>query len=73
MVGAHLLQVIQGSFERQPFADAEVQLPLLFQLLENEEILPIAVVLHAGDAVGERIGNGQFVAAAALVVAGGAE
>ena len=34
---------------------------------EDEEIVPVAEVLHAGDAVGERVVDGELVAFAALV------
>ena len=47
-----------------------MEFALLLHLFEDQEVLPVAEVLHAGDAVGERVGDGEFVAFAALVVAG---
>ena len=50
-----------------------MELAFLFQLLKDEEVFPVAEVLHAGDAVGEGVVDGEFVAAAALFVAWAAE
>ncbi len=47
-----------------------MELAFLFELLEDEEIVPVAEVLHAGYAVREGVGDGQLVAAAASVAAG---
>ena len=63
VVIAHSDQLGQRSLEGQPFGDAEVELAFLLQLLVDEKILPVAEVLHAGDAVGEGVGDGEFVAA----------
>ena len=60
----------QRVFEGQPLRDAEVEFAFLLQFFVDEEVLPVAEVLHAGDAVGERIGDGELVALAALLVAG---
>ncbi len=70
VVGAHGLQFVERCIEGQPLRDAQVELALFFHLLEDQKILPVAEVLHAGDAVREGVGDGQLVAAAALVVAG---
>ncbi len=56
-----------GVFEGQPFGDAELEVAFFFQFFVDEEILPVAEVLHAGDAVGERVGDGELVALAAFV------
>ncbi len=42
----------------------------LFHLLEDEEVFPIAEVLHAGDAMCERVLDGEFVAFASLFGSG---
>ena len=66
VVSAHLLQLGERSLEREPFADAQVQLSFFLHLLENQEEIPITEVLHAGDAVRQRVVDGQFSAAAAF-------
>ena len=43
-----------------------MKLAFFFHLLEDEEVFPIAEVLHAGDAVGECVVDGELVAFAAL-------
>ena len=43
-----------------------MKLAFLFHLLEDEEVLPVAEVLHAGDAVGECVGDGELVAFATV-------
>ena len=70
VMGAHLDQIFERRFEGQPLGDAQIELALLFELFEDEKVLPVAEVLHAGYAVGEGVGDGQLVAAPALVVAG---
>ena len=59
-----------GSLKGSHSRDAQLELAFLFQLFKDEKVLPVAEVLHAGDAVGECVGDGEFVALAALVVAG---
>ena len=66
VVSAMCFQFIEGVFEGKPLADAEMKLAFLLHLLEDEEVVPVAEVLHAGDAVGERVVDGEFVAFAAL-------
>ncbi len=71
VMGAHLLEFFKRVLEGQPLADTDAELALFFHLLKDEEILPVAEVLNGGDAVCESVGDGELVAAAALVVAGG--
>ena len=52
--------------EGEPLGDAELEAAFLFELFVDEEVLPVAEVLHAGDAVGEGVGDGELVALAAL-------
>ena len=60
-------QFFEGVFERQPLTDAEMKFAFLFHLLEGEEVLPVTEVLHAGDAVGEGVFDGEFIALAPLL------
>ncbi len=46
------------------------KLAFLLHLLEDEEVFPVTEVLHAGDAVLERVGDGEFVAFAAVFGSG---
>ena len=52
----------KGALKLQPFGDAEMQAALVLQLFEDQEILPVAEVLHAGYAMRQSIGDGEFVA-----------
>ena len=66
MMSAMCFQFVERVFEWQPLADAEMKLSIFLHLLEDEEVFPVAEVLHAGDAVGEGIMDSEFVAFAAL-------
>ena len=48
-----------------------MKLAFFLHLLEDEEVIPVAEVLHAGDAVRERVVDGEFVAFAAFFGLGG--
>ena len=47
-----------------------MELALFFQLFKDKEVVPVAEVLDAGDAVGEGVGYCEFVAATTFIVAG---
>ena len=66
VVGAMSFQFVERVFEGKPLADAEMKLAFFFHLFEDEEVVPVAEVLHAGDTVGEGVVDGQLVAFAAL-------
>ncbi len=56
---AMLLERLDGIGEGQPFGDAHRQMVLVLQLLHHQEVVPLGVILHAGDAVNGRIGQCQ--------------
>src|ERR1039458_1089246 len=68
MMSAHLLQIFKWCLERKPFTDAQRKLALFFHFFKDQEILPVAEVLHAGDAMLQSIRNGQFIALTTLVM-----
>ena len=61
-------QFVERSLEGKPLADAEVKIAFLLHLFEDEEVFPVAEVLHAGHAVRECVVDREFVALAALFV-----
>jgi hypothetical protein len=65
-----LIQIGSGALKGSHSEMRRLSLPSFSNSSKTRKILPVAEVLHAGDAVGEGVGDGQFVAAAALVVAG---
>ena len=67
IAGAALFQDCDGLAEVEPFGDAKRELAGVFQLFEGEEVFPLGVVLDAGDAVGEDVGDGNGEALAALL------
>ena len=52
MMVPHADEVGQGGFEREPLGNAQIKIALLFHLLIDEKIVPVAEVLDTGDAVG---------------------
>ena len=60
-----LFQNVQRQVEIDPLGEAEVQLSAAFHRLENEPVFPVGEILHAGDAVGEGIGDGEVESFAA--------
>ncbi|MCU1225823.1 MAG: hypothetical protein JWQ42_3916 [Edaphobacter sp.] len=66
VAGAALLEDCEGLREGEPFCDAEAELMGVLHLFEGEEVLPLGVVLDAGDAVGEGVIDGCGEGATAL-------
>src|SRR5208282_235270 len=66
-VRPHFNQLRQSIFEGKPFRDADLECAFPFHLFENEEVLPVAEILHARDAVRNSVGDGEFVAALPLL------
>ena len=66
MAGAALLEDIDGLVEVDPLGDAEGEFVGVLEFFEGEEVVPVGVVLDAGDAVGEDVGDGDGEGLAAL-------
>lgn len=70
MAGSALLKDLEGLVEVHPFGDAEVEFVGVLEFFEGKEVLPVGVVLDAGDAVREGVGDGDGQGLAALFEAG---
>ena len=66
MAGAALLEDREGLVEVQPLGDAEGEFVGVLEFFQGEEVVPIGVVLDAGDAVGEGVVDGDGEGLAAL-------
>src|SRR5579864_5756653 len=67
MAGAALFEDRKRRVEGEPFGHAKVKFACVFELFESEEVVPVGVVLNAGDAVGENVGDGDGESLAALL------
>ncbi len=63
---ALLLLNVQGIGKAEPLGDTHRERAFLFHLFEDQEVVPVGKVLHAGDPVGVRVFERQFEAVAAL-------
>ena len=68
VVRSLLFELIERFFEREPLGYPDFEAVLLFELFEDEEVLPVAEVLDAGDAVRKSVGDCELVAAHAFFV-----
>ncbi len=69
--GAARLKSGEGEVEVEPLGDAEVEGAGVFHGLEREPVVPVGEVLNGGDAVRERVGDGEVEGFAADVGRGG--
>jgi len=57
--GAALFEGGEGQVEVEPLGDAEVEAVVALHGFEGEPVVPVAEILHAGDAVRERVDDGD--------------
>ena len=67
MAGSALLEDRDRLVELEPFGDAEGEFAGVFEFFHGEEVVPVGVVLHAGDAVGDDLCDGDHEGLAALL------
>ena len=67
MAGAALLEDSERLVEVEPFGDAEGEFAGVFECFHGEEVVPIGVVLNAGDAIREDVGDGDGKGLTALL------
>ena len=60
------LRTAKRRVEVEPFGDAKRKFAGVLEFFEGEEVFPVGVVLDAGDAVGEDVGDGDGESLAAL-------
>ena len=70
VAGAALLEVADREVEVDPLVDAEREFVFAFEAFEDEPVVPCREVLHGGDAVSERVLDGELEGLAAHVIAG---
>lgn len=70
VAGTAFLEDLKGLVEGEPLGEAEVELVRVLELFEGEEVLPVGVVLDAGDAVGEGVVDGEVEGFGAVFGAG---
>ena len=63
-------RIADGKVEVDPLVDAERQFVFVLEAFEDEPVVPGGEVLDGGDAVGERVLDGELESPAACVVAG---
>ena len=64
------LRLSTGVSKASHSADAEMEFVVVFEVFEDEEVVPVGEVLDGGDAVGEGVGDGDFEGLAALFARG---
>ncbi len=70
VAGAARFEIADGKVEVDPLVDAERQFVFVLEAFEDEPVVPGGEVLDGGDAVGERVLDGELESLAACVVAG---